>query len=55
MRKRADPCPIFTSALKKGETKLFYIYYVFLSIKQLEKKDKILELKPALSRIKERS
>ena len=30
---RADPWSIPTSILKKGKTKLFYIYYVFLSIK----------------------
>ena len=54
MRERADSCLIPTSALKK-EKKLFYIYCVFLFIKQLEKKVKILILKPALFRIKERS
>ena len=33
MGERADSCPTPTSILKNGETKLFHIYYVLLSIK----------------------
>ena len=55
MRNKAGPYSTPTLVLKTEKTKLFYIYYILLSIKQLEKKIEILELKPALSRIRERS
>jgi len=51
MGKRADSCLIPTLALKKGETKLFQTYKVFLLIKLLENKKKILRLNLALSKI----
>ena len=52
MRKRVDSCLISISILKKGNTRLFHIYCVFLSI-IARKEDKLLELKPALSELKE--
>ena len=55
MGDKADPCSTPISALNKEEMKLFYIYCVFLFIKELEKNNEILELKPALFMIKERS
>jgi len=54
MGERVDPCSTPISVLKKGEMKSFHIYCVFMSIKYLEKKDKILESKPTLFRIKGR-
>ena len=55
MGDKADPYSTPISALNKEEMKLFYIYCVFLFIKELEKNNEILELKPALFIIKERS
>ena len=55
MGDKADSCSTPISALNKEEMKLFYIYCVFLFIKELEKNNEILELKPALFMIKERS
>ena len=33
MGDKAEPWPILISALRKGETKLFQVYWVFLLIK----------------------
>ena len=54
-KERVDSCLILTSILKKGKTKLFHKYQVFLPTKQLEKKEEIFESKLALFRIKGRS
>ena len=55
MGKRVDSWPKPISVLKKKEMKLFHIYCVLLSIKQLEKKVEIFVSNLTLSRIKERS
>ena len=52
IEERTDSCSTPMFSLNKEEMKLFYTYYVFLSIKQLEKNNKILESKSALSKIK---
>ena len=51
MKERVDSCSKPTSTLNSRETKLFQRYWVFLLIKQSEKKSEILKLKLALSRI----
>ena len=55
MKERSDYCPTPTFALKRRDMKLFHMYCILLSIKQLEKKIEILESKLALSIIKEKS
>ena len=52
---KAEPCPTPMLTQKEGEEKLFQRYFVFLPIRQSLKNVKILESKPALSKIKGRS
>ena len=55
IEERINSCSISMFSLNKEEMKSFYIYYVFLSIKQLEKNNEILESKSAFSKIKEKN